>query len=98
MKAGMRAPIEITRSQRDYVKRKQTLDKLKKANATLMCKNAALEAEIANLREEKKIEGNEAAKWEWVGLGKFKKMQLVNKQSAESSGQVPQVKVKVESL
>jgi hypothetical protein len=96
MKAGMRPPIEITRSQRDYVKRKLTLDNLKKANATLMYNNEALLAEIANLRGEKKIEGNDAAKWEWVGVGKLKRMQLVNKQSAESSGQVPQVKVKEE--
>ena len=96
MKAGMRAPIKTTRGQRDYVVRKQTMGNSKTANATLMYKNAALEAEIANLRGEKEIEGNKGVKWEWVGVGSRKKMQLVNKQSAESSGQVPQVQVKEE--
>jgi predicted nucleic acid-binding Zn-ribbon protein len=56
MKADMRAPMETTRSQRDNMKRKQTLNTLKTERATLMYKNAALEAEIANLREGKKIE------------------------------------------
>jgi hypothetical protein len=98
MKAVMRAPIETTRGQRDYDKRKRTLEELKTANAILMCKNKALVAEIANLRGEKKIEGNKAVKCEWVGVGSLKKMQLVNKQSAESSGQVPQVKFKEEKF
>jgi hypothetical protein len=81
------------------MKRKQTLNTLKTERATLMYKNAALEAEIANLREGKKIEENKAVPWrKWVGVGSLKNKQLVNKQSAESSGQVPQVKVKVESL